>query len=329
MEQVSEKEQAALERLRDMVLGMEARRYLEQGRQVSRGAAGDASGYARGVFRIRPDLPQELRVGLFRYASFPAWVRFWGERLPRVGGVESDGWGMNVRLTGVPGPPGRRSGEPGLSHDFTLFNHDVFYVDDARALAEFTAATVAGRAKEYLERHPTAARILREMGRPEDSVLLAQYSSMVPCAFGARFVKYAVRPSRGSTRLAVLPFDRVGGAEDAWRELRWRLKEEGARLDFYLQFQTDPQRMPLERATVRWEEQHSPLVPVARLELPPGQELMMSSPAAGAGWGESVAQALAEHRPVGSISRARQVVDEALVAWRRRRERPSDRIPTL
>ncbi|MDY7230295.1 hypothetical protein [Hyalangium rubrum] len=328
MDQLSEKEQAALERLRDMVLGMEARRYLEQGRPTARGAGGDVSGYARGVFRIRPDLPAELRVGLFRYASFPAWVRFWAERLPRVGGVEGDGWGFNVRLTGVPGPPGRGSGDPGLSHDFTLFNHDVFYVDDARALTEFTAASLGGRAKEYLERHPTTARILREMGRPEDSVLLARYSSVVPCAFGTRFVKYAVRPSRGSTRLSVLPFDR-GSGDEAWKELRWRLKEEGARLDFFLQFQTDPTRMPLERATVRWEERLSPLVHVARLELPAGQELMLSSPTAATGWSESLAQALVEHRPVGSLSRARQVVDEALVAWRRRRERPSDRIPTL
>jgi hypothetical protein len=194
---------------------------------------------------------------------------------------------------------------------------------------EFTAASLGGRAKEYLERHPTAARILREMSQPEDSVLLARYSSMVPCAFGTRYVKYTVRPTRGSTRLTVLPFDR-SGADDAWKELRWRLKEEGARLDFFVQFQLDAERMPLERATVRWEERLSPLVHVARLELPARQELIMSGPPSPL-WGEplGLGQTLAEHRQVGSISRARQVVEEALAAWRRRRDRPSDRIPTI
>jgi len=325
MDQLSEKEQAALSRLRDLVVGMEARRFLEQGRQGPQPLNPPRCGYARGVFRIQPDLPAALRVGVFRYASFEASVRFSSERLLGLGGVESDGWGLGIRLLGVPGPPGR---EGAVTHEFKLFNHDVFFVDDVRALAEFTAASLGGRAREYLERHPTSERILREMRQPEDSVLLARYSSMVPCAFGHRYVKYTVRPSRGSTRLTVLPFGR-SGPDDAWKELRWRLKEEGAKLDFFLQLQTDPERMPLERATVRWEERHSPLIHVARLELPSWQELIMSE-AQAAQWGEPQAgQALAEHRQVGSISRARQVVEEALTAWRRRRDRPSDRIPTI
>lgn len=325
MDQLSEKEQAALARLRDMVVGMEARRYLEQGRQAPRPAPAQGCGYARGVFRIQPDLPPALRVGIFRYSSFSAAVRFSSERLVGVGGVESDGWGLGIRLMGVPGPQGRDSV---VTQEFKLFNHDVFFVDDARALVEFTAASLGGRAREYLERNPTAARILKEMARPEDSVLLARYSSMVPCAFGSRYVKYTVRPSRGSTRLAVLPFDR-SGTDDAWKELRWRLKEEGARLDFFLQFQTDPERMPLERATVRWEERHSPLVHVARLELPARQELMMSGTAAPQ-WGDAPGQerSLAEHRQVGSLSRARQVVDEAVMTWRRRRDGPGERLPS-
>jgi hypothetical protein len=329
MDQLSEKEQAALTRLKDLVVGMEARRYLEQGRQGPQPLNPPHRGYARGVFRVQPDLPAWLRVGVFRYASFTASVCFSSERLLGLGGVESDGWGLGIRLLGVPGPQGH---EGPVTHEFKLFNHDVYFVDDARALAEFTAASLGGRAKEYLERHPTAARILREISQPEDSVLSARYSSMVPCAFGHRYVKYTVRPSRGSTRLAVLPFDRAGsegGSEDAWKELRWRLKEEGAKLDFFLQFQTDPERTPLERATVRWEERHSPLVHVARLELPSWQELMMSEPSA-AQWGEPrEGLTLPEHRQVGSISRARQVVEEALAAWRRRRDRPSDRIPTI
>jgi hypothetical protein len=325
MDQLSEKEQAALTRLKDLVVGMEARRYLEQGRQSVRAPGAEGCGYARGVFRIQPELPPALRVGIFRYSSFPATVRFSSERLLGMGGVESDGWSIGVRLLGVPGPQGKEASA--VTHDFKLFNHDVFFVDDARALVEFTAASMGGRAKEYLERNPTAARILREMSQPEDSVLLARYSSMVPCAFGTRYVKYTVRPSRGSTRLSVLPFDR-SGADDAWKELRWRLKEEGARLDFFLQFQTDPERMPLERATVRWDERLSPLVHVARLELPARQELMTSGPPAPL-WNESMGAgpSLAEHRQVGSLSRARQVVDEALTAWRRRRDRPAERLP--
>ena len=39
-------------------------------------------------------------------------------------------------------------------------------------------------------------------------------------------------------------------------------------MDFMVQVQTDPHRMPMEDATVKWPERLSPYVPVARLRLP-------------------------------------------------------------
>jgi len=54
MDQLSEKEQAALTRLKDLVVGMEARRYLEQGRQGSRSTR--RTGATRGAAqRSHPD----------------------------------------------------------------------------------------------------------------------------------------------------------------------------------------------------------------------------------------------------------------------------------
>ena len=42
-------------------------------------------GVVHGVFRIRPDLPQELKVGLFAGAEYNAWVRFSSDTLPTIG----------------------------------------------------------------------------------------------------------------------------------------------------------------------------------------------------------------------------------------------------
>ena len=101
-------------------------------------------------------------------------------------------------------------------------------------------------------------------------------------------------------------------------DLRGRLLEQPATFHFLVQFRTDPERMPLDEATVRWEETASPPVHVATLTLArqdidaPGQ----------AEYGENLAynpwHALAEHAPVGSVADARKVVYRA--AAKRRRE---------
>src|ERR1700733_11428058 len=39
-------------------------------------------GVVRGAFRIHPDLPAGLRIGLFQGAEYPAWLRFSSDTLP-------------------------------------------------------------------------------------------------------------------------------------------------------------------------------------------------------------------------------------------------------
>src|SRR2546421_550291 len=61
-----------------------------------------AHGVAHGTFSILPGLPNELRVGLFGYKSFPAWVRFSSDTLPSLPDLRST-LGIGVKLFGVPG----------------------------------------------------------------------------------------------------------------------------------------------------------------------------------------------------------------------------------
>ena len=46
------------------------------------------------------------------------------------------------------------------------------------------------------------------------------------------------------------------------------LAEQDVEFDIMLQLQTDPFRMPIENAAVRWPEKLSPFVPAARLHIP-------------------------------------------------------------
>jgi hypothetical protein len=81
--------------------------------------------------------------------------------------------------------------------------------------------------------------------------------------------------------------------------------------ELQLQFFVDEQRTPIEDASVNWTEDVAPYLTVARLTIP---QQALDDPAAGALFKE-VEQAvfdpwdaLAEHRPLGDVMRARKVV---------------------
>lgn len=88
--------------------------------------------------------------------------------------------------------------------------------------------------------------------------------------------------------------------------------------DLAVQIQTDPHRMPIEDASVRWPERLSPFVPVARIRIPRQrfdtperfafERRLRMNP-----W-----HAVPEHRPLGNQSRARRRMYHELSAYRLR-----------
>ena len=84
------------------------------------------------------------------------------------------------------------------------------------------------------------------------------------------------------------------------------LAEQDVEFDIMLQVQTDPFRMPIENAAVRWPEKLSPFVPAARVHIP---RQKFDSPAQLA-FANNLSlnpwHCIPEHRPLGNQSRARR-----------------------
>ncbi len=266
-------------------------------------------GVAHGHFEVRPDLPEDLRVGVFARHRFRAWVRFSSDTLPTNPDLKTT-CGIGIKLFDVPGEKLLGGGD---TQDFLLQNFDVFFVDTAVDMCEFTkAGVVGGNYEPYLHAHPVTNRILKEMQKVEDSVLTATYWSGLPYAFGAgRFVKYKLEPE---TQDGTQP---PNDPDYLAADLARRLRAGEARFRFMVQFQSNPETMPLDRATVRWEESQSQPVHVATLILP-RQDIEALGQAS---YGENLAfnpwHSLAEHAPQGSISEARKVVYAASAQERR------------
>ena len=274
-------------------------------------------GVAGGTLTVRPNLPDELRVGVFAGTSYPAWVRFASDTRPSTPDLKTT-CGIAIKLFDVPGEKILPPNTDAPTHDFLLQNHDVFFVDTARDMCEFThAGVVEGDYGPYLQAHPRTSRILDAMEKVVPSVLETEYWSGLPFKFGeGRHVKYKLVPA-GPAPGAPVPGLSTDDPNYLAEDLRRRLLAGTARFHFMVQFGVDPERTPLDRATKRWDEAVSEPVHVATLTLArqdvaaPGQ----------AEYGENLAfntwHVLPEHEPVGSVAEARKVVYQAAADLRR------------
>src|SRR4029077_15153413 len=159
--------------------------------------------------------------------------------------------GIGIKLFCTPGT--KILGMPADStFDFILQNSDVFFVDTAADMCAFTkAGVVDGDYAPYLVAHPETANILDEMAKPVVSVLTTAYWSGVPFAFGAgQQVKYKLESTLEPVPLGDVPTDPGYLAADLER----RLKVGTAAFRFCVQFRTNLETMPLDKATVRWSE---------------------------------------------------------------------------
>lgn len=270
-------------------------------------------GVAHGVFRVRPDLPGDLKVGLFAGNDYSAWVRISSDTLPTIGDFKTT-VGIGIKLFNAPTP--KIFGPPhDATFDFILQNFDVFFVDTATDMCAFTkAGVVDGDYDPYLKAHPQTAKLLDEMGKAVASTLGIAYWSCVPFAFGAkRFVKYKLEPTIDVDPITDPPSSPTYLAAD----LATRLKAGEARFRFMVQFSADPATMPLDQATVRWDESVSPPIHVADLILP-RQDITARGQAE---YGENLAwniwRVTKEHEPQGSIAEARRAVYAASAEQRR------------
>ncbi|RFS26934.1 hypothetical protein DVR12_03875 [Chitinophaga silvatica] len=273
-------------------------------------------GMAKATFIVNEELPAHQRIGIFEYDQLDAWVRFSSDTKPGLGDLKST-IGIGIKLFGVTGEKLMESEPDALTADFILQNHDVFFVNTARDMCEFTYAGVVLRDYDsYLKDHEETAQILDEMQKRESSVATAVYGSCLPYAFGGDdYVKYKLVPINVPPAPPI-PDNNPGYLRD---ELKQRLLKEEVHMGFYLQFRTDEDEMPLDEAMVRWPENISAPQLFATLIIhkqdidAPGQ----------VAYGENLSynpwHTLEAHKPIGSISDVRKVVYEEGASLRRNR----------
>ena len=251
----------AADRLTDMFVRMGQARRIATGQvPAERAVFRKVHGVAHGRFEPLESVPPEWRVGFLAADGLDAWVRFSSDASPTTPDLGTT-LGIGVKLFGVKGR--NALGEKGGTADLILQNHDVFFVDDAQQMVDFTYAGVVQQDYPgYLAAHPVTRQILDDMSKPESSVLTARYWALLPFRLGDDVVKYRLDPETADVNI---PDD---DPDYLRTDLARRLREREHSFVLSVQVRTDPESMPLDRATVAWPEEVSPYVPVARLVLP-------------------------------------------------------------
>ena len=266
---------------------------------------------AHGTLTVQADLPEFARQGLFATPkSYEVWARLSNGGLDLASDRQPDIRGLALKVLGVTGESALGHAPAG-SQDFTLINAEAFGFPKSEEFVAFVVAAANGNAallKYLLKRYGLLGgpaqlmKLLKTVGKPFGGFATEPLFSAVPMACGPYAVRVRLLPDAGNG--AVNP----DAKQDWGADFSARLKHQSLQWRLQLQPFVSEALTPIEDASVNWP---SPYTTVARLTLPrqdcaSAQGQALQNEVAGAVFDPW--QALAAHRPLGDVQRARKVV---------------------
>ena len=307
---------------------------LDRYRHAARTVHAKSHGMLLGDLSVPDDLPPALKQGLFATSgTYAAVLRFSTNPGDILADSISTPRGLAMKVLGVDGPRASANDES-ISQDFVMAVGPAFAAKDAKAflgMQKFIELN-ANDPEPFKKIVSAGARVtnavlgvvglespaVAALGYPSTHPLGETYFSQVPLRYGDYIAKICVRPK--SENLKKLVGNSITSAfhysavRDAIVEF---FKTESAEWEVCAQLCTDLKAMPVEDATVIWDEKASQYQPVATLRVQAQDaysnarralvdDRMIFTP-----W-----NALAAHRPLGNIMRSRKSAYEVSANFR-------------
>ena len=261
------------------------------------------------TFRVHDTIPADLKQGIFaKPQTFSAKLRF--ANASTQDDSKKDLRGLSVKLSGVNGEP--LWGQSGVQ-DFLLNSYPALFVGTPEDFLAFIKARQEDKVTRFfispLDSHLKSLWILFKARDKINSPFDIRYWSTTPFKHGldgvqsnSMAVKYSILPcSKFQTKKAVEP-----GKNQLRAAMKAHLKQQTACFEFAIQKRNKPDTMPLEDASVIWDEDDSPFQNVATITI---ENQAFDTP-------ESLAtcekitfnpwQSLAEHQPLGRMNEVRR-----------------------
>jgi hypothetical protein len=308
---------------------------LSNGGVPLRSVHAKSHGLLHGQLTVAAALPDNFAQGLFaKPGAYPVIIRLSTTPGDILEDSVSTPRGMAVKILGVEGPRVAGS-ETDTTQDFVLVSGPAFNAPSAGAflqtlklLAKTTdqsehlkklTSTIARGAEAVLEAAGGKSTTLVSLGGQQEHHILGEtFYSQTPILYGSYIAKIAIFPIAPSlTELTRKQLMNNGEADMLRNVVIDYFKDHDAAWDVRVQLCTDLSRMPVEDASIVWDEAESPYVTVATITA--GRQDAWSPENIAAideGLSFSPWHALAAHRPLGSVNRARKSAYEMSARFR-------------
>ncbi len=300
--------------------------------QTVRASHAKSTGLAKGMLSVLPGLPGPYAQGLFAVArDYPVLMRFAQGPGERLSDSVSTHRGVGIKVLDVDGP--KLPGHDDTTQDFVLATGTAFAQSSAATFLTAIKGIEKGTGMPQVVKQAvsTASRAINAVynvagsdsptfgffGHTRRNPLADAYFSQAALRHGDYVAKVGLFPVSPEL-LAIVDQTLDTGDDDAFRHaVVEHLRGHGAQFELRVQLCTDTDAMPIEDASVPWPEDRSPYMPVAVIAVSPQEAY---SPARQTYFDEVLsfqpAHALAAHRPLGSVMRARLQTYQALSAYR-------------
>ncbi len=264
---------------------------------------------------VYDQLPDSMSHGLFAKAgTYPAILRF--ANATQDDDREKDLRGLSIKISGLDAVSGN---DPDQVQDFLMNSHPALFAADPEDFLSFIEATSEDRIWQYfanpLNSHLKSLWVLLKARGNPTSPFDIRYWSTTPFRLGtdtSSAVKYSVQSCSNFTT------DETAerGSDYLSKAMASHLDRGPACFEFMVQFQSDPETMPIEDASVIWSETISPFEPVAEIVVEKQEFLDAASMTACERLSFNPWNSLIEHQPIGGINRVRKSIYTAVSNFR-------------
>ena len=274
-------------------------------------------GCLKGKLEIRDDIPEHLRLGLFRVPkNFEAWLRF-SNAPPKVqSDKRSSGRGLAIKVLEVPGEVLEVDPIGVNCQNFLLTTSPILSAWNIPLYKKAIKAVLFGWKERLLfVLHPGHWRSLYltlKYSKKHENLLAQRYFSGGAFRYGERlFVKFLLLPHRPA-----LGYSLSGQKKDDFlkEQLKSDMETQVQGFTLHIQVHENEITEPLENTSIVWKKEG---IPVAELWIPQQDFDFAERMEFGENLSFSPWVCMADHEPVGAINRARRQVYKELAAFRK------------
>ncbi|MYZ43539.1 catalase family protein [Schauerella aestuarii] len=337
LEQIPDDEAETIQGLTEALRSISERVYEDSGHAV-RSVHAKSHGLLSAVLDVPEGLPPHLAQGIFaKPGRYDVVMRFSTNPGDILDDSISTPRGLAVKIIGVEGE--RLPGSEGENvQDIVMQNAPAFTAatpkaflktlkllaattDKAPGLKKALSAVLRGTEKA-LEAVGGESGTLKSLGgHPETNLLGETYYSIAPVRYGDYVAKLSLAPVSASlTNLTDAPVE-INGHPNGLREsVNSFFVQQSGEWEVRVQLCTNVETMPIEDASVRWPEDESPFVTVAKLTAGPqtawseARAAVVDERMAFGPWHGVVA-----HQPLGGVMRARKTTYQSSADYRSER----------